>query len=66
MIPVFHTTNMISLSEVFLIAKTEAEAISMKDDSNSSGMIALMVFMILIPLGGHDLYRQSEIYDAIL
>lgn len=50
-IPADYTTNMISLYAVFLIAKAEANAIGMKDESTSSGIIALMVFMILIPLG---------------
>ena len=50
-IPADYTTNMISLYAVFLIAKAEAEAIGMHDESTSSGIIALMVFMILIPLG---------------
>jgi PTS system cellobiose-specific IIC component len=52
-IPADYTTNMISLYAVFLIGKAEAEAIGeqMKMHSVSSGIISLMFFLILIPLG---------------
>jgi len=51
-IPADYTTNMISLYAVFLIAKAEAQAIGMeRETAVSSGIIALMFFMILIPLG---------------
>ncbi len=51
-IPVDYTTNMISLYAVFLIGKASAEAIDM-DSRNavSAGLISLMVFLILTPLG---------------
>ena len=51
-IPADYTTNMISLYAVFLIARAEAEIIGMEqNDALASGVIALMFFMILIPLG---------------
>lgn len=48
-----YTTNMISIYAVFLIAFAEAGAIGMKDtkDQLSAGIIALMVFLLLCPLG---------------
>ncbi|MBR2811790.1 MAG: PTS sugar transporter subunit IIC [Solobacterium sp.] len=51
-IPADYTTNMISLYAVFLIAKAEAEVLGMEDrDALASGVIALMAFLIMIPLG---------------
>lgn len=51
-IPGSYTTDMISLYAVFLIAKAEAEAIGIDSrKAVSSGLIALLFFMILIPLG---------------
>lgn len=51
-IPGSYTTDMISLYAVFLIAKAEAEAIGIDSrKAVSSGLIALLSFMILIPLG---------------
>ncbi|MCR5795739.1 MAG: PTS transporter subunit EIIC [Solobacterium sp.] len=51
-IPADYTTNMISLYAVFLIAKAEASVLGMDErDSLSSGIIALMAFLIMIPLG---------------
>lgn len=51
-IPADYTTNMISLYAVFLIAKAEASVLGMDDrDSLASGLIALMAFLIMIPLG---------------
>ena len=43
---------MISVYAVFLIAQAEADVIGLKDDdATASGIIALMVFLILLPLG---------------
>lgn len=51
-IPADYTTNMISLYAVFLIARAEAAVLGMDSrDSLSSGVIALMAFLIMIPLG---------------
>lgn len=51
-IPGSYTTDMISLYAVFLIAKAEAEAIGIDNrKSVSTGLIALMFFLLLIPLG---------------
>ena len=51
-IPQDFTTNMISVYAVFLIAKAEAAVLGMDDkDSVSSGIMALMAFLIMIPLG---------------
>ncbi len=51
-IPADYTTNMISLYAVFLIAKAEASVLGMDDrESVASGVIALMAFLIMIPLG---------------
>lgn len=50
-IPAAFTSDMISLYAVFLIACAEANVIVMEDKANSSGIIALMVFLILLPLG---------------
>lgn len=51
-IPAAFTSDMISVYAVFLIAQAEADVIGLKDDdATASGIIALMVFMILLPLG---------------
>ncbi len=51
-IPSQYTTDMLSLYAVFAIARAEAKVFNMDDsDSFSSGLIALMFFLILIPLG---------------
>ena len=51
-IPADYTTNMISLYAVFLIARAEAQVLGMDDrESIASGAIALMAFLIMIPLG---------------
>lgn len=51
-IPADYTTNMISLYAVFLIAKAEASVLGMDErESVASGVIALMAFLIMIPLG---------------
>ena len=51
-IPADYTTNMISLYAVFLIARAEAQVLGMDDrESIASGVIALMAFLIMIPLG---------------
>ncbi len=51
-IPADYTTNMIALYAVFLIARAEALILGMEQaDAMSSGVIALMFFLILIPLG---------------
>lgn len=50
-IPASFTSDMISLYAVFLIAVAEAKVIGMEDEANSSGVMALMVFLILLPLG---------------
>lgn len=47
-----YTTNMIALYAVFLIARAEALVIGMEsEDAIASGVMALMFFLILIPLG---------------
>ena len=51
-IPGAYTTDMISIYAVFLIAKAEAEAIGVESrKAISSGLIALLFFLLLIPLG---------------
>ena len=51
-LPSQYTTDMISLYAVYCVAKAEAKVYGMDDsDSNASGLIALMFFLILIPLG---------------
>ena len=51
-IPAAFTSDMISVYAVFLIAQAEADVIGLKDDdATASGIIALMVFLILLPLG---------------
>ena len=51
-IPAAYTTDMMSLYAVYCIARAEAKVYGMDDaDSTSSGLIALMFFLILIPLG---------------
>ena len=51
-IPASYTTDMISLYAVYCVAKAEAKVYRMDDsDSTASGLIALMFFLILIPLG---------------
>jgi PTS system cellobiose-specific IIC component len=51
-IPSAYTTDMISLYAVFCVARAEAKVYHMDDsDSFASGLIALMFFLILIPLG---------------
>lgn len=51
-IPGSYTTDMISIYAVFLIAKAEAEAIGIESrKAISSGLIALLFFLLLIPLG---------------
>ncbi len=51
-IPSQYTTDMISLYAVFCIAKAEAKVFGMDDsDCTASGLISLMFFLILIPLG---------------
>ena len=51
-IPASYTTDMISLYAVFCIARAEAKVYGMDDsDSVASGLISLMFFLILIPLG---------------
>lgn len=51
-IPANYTTNMIALYAVFLIGRAEATVIGMKgEDAIASGLMSLMFFLILIPLG---------------
>lgn len=51
-IPSAYTTDMISLYAVFCVARAEARVLGMDDqDSFVSGLISLMFFLILIPLG---------------
>lgn len=51
-IPASYTTDMISLYAAFLIGKASAEAIDLdRGDSQAAGIISLMSFLILIPLG---------------
>ena len=51
-IPSAYTTDMISLYAAFCVARAEAKVYHMDDsDSFASGLIALMFFLILIPLG---------------
>ncbi len=51
-IPSQYTTDMISLYAVFCVARAEAKVFGLDDsDSFASGLIALMFFLILIPLG---------------
>lgn len=51
-IPSAYTTDMISLYAVFLVARATAKIFNMDDsDAVASGMISLMFFLILIPLG---------------
>ena len=51
-IPSSYTTDLISLFAVFSIARAEAKVLGMgESESASSGLIALMFFLILTPLG---------------
>ncbi|MBR4162312.1 MAG: PTS sugar transporter subunit IIC [Solobacterium sp.] len=51
-IPVDYTTNMISLYAVFLIGKASAETMGLDSrNSVSAGLISLMTFLLLTPLG---------------
>lgn len=64
-IPGSYTTDMISIYAVFLIAKAEAEAIGIENrKAISSGLIALLFFLLLIPLGvsGVDEATGVEIF----
>lgn len=64
-IPGSYTTDMISIYAVFLIAKAEAEAIGIESrKAISSGLIALLFFLLLIPLGvsGVDEATGVEIF----
>lgn len=59
-IPGSYTTDMISIYAVFLIAKAEAEAIGIDNrKSVSSGLIALLFFLLLIPLGVTGTHEAS-------
>jgi len=59
-IPGSYTTDMISLYAVFLIAKAEAEAIGIDSrKAVSSGLMALMFFLLLIPLGVTGVHEAS-------
>ena len=60
-IPASFTSDMISMYAVFLIAQAEAEVIGLKDDSNASGIIALMVFLILLPLGVTGVDKDTNV-----
>lgn len=60
-IPAAYTTDMISLYTVFCIAKAEARVIGMDEsDSVASGIIALMFFLILIPMGVSGTAAESK------
>ena len=50
-IPSSFTTDMLALYAVFLIGHAEAKVIGLEDDAVASGVMALMVFLILTPLG---------------
>lgn len=61
-VPASFTSDMISLYAVFLIAHAEADIIGLKeDDAISSGMIALMVFLILLPLGVSGVDKDTNV-----
>ncbi len=60
-IPSAYTTDMISLYAVFCIARAEAKVFGMDDsDSTASGLISLMFFLILIPLGVSGTAAESK------
>lgn len=60
-IPASYTTDMISLYAVFCIARAEAKVLGLGDsESFTSGLIALMFFLILIPLGVSGKAAESE------
>ncbi len=50
-IPASFTTDMLAVYAVFLIGHAEAKLIGLEEDAVTSGIIALMVFLILTPLG---------------
>lgn len=61
-VPAAFTSDMISLYAVFLIAKESAKALEMEErDTVSSGVIALMFFLILIPLGVTGTTESGEV-----
>ena len=60
-IPASFTSDMISMYAVFLIAQAEAEVIGLKEDSSASGIIALMVFLILLPLGVTGVDKDTNV-----
>lgn len=45
------TTDMLSLYAVFSIARSTTRNIGMEDQSHSVGLLALLVFLLMIPLG---------------
>lgn len=60
--PADFTSNIISLYAVFLIAKAEAEALDMdSSDAVQSGIIALMFFMILVPIGVTGIDKETSV-----
>ncbi|MGN1406272.1 MAG: PTS sugar transporter subunit IIC [Erysipelotrichaceae bacterium] len=64
-IPAAYTTDMIALYTVFCIARAEAKVIGMDDtDSVASGIIALMFFLILIPLGVSGKSEAGEVVQV--
>lgn len=64
-IPAAYTTDMIALYTVFCIAKAEARVIGMDEsDSVASGIIALMFFLILIPLGVSGKTEAGEVVNV--
>ena len=61
-LPSAYTTDMISLYAVFCIARAEAKLFDLDDsDSVASGLIALMFFLILIPLGVSGAASNNEV-----
>ena len=65
-IPADYTTNMISLYAVYLIAKAEASVLGMDErESQASGVIALMAFLIMIPLGVTGTDADSGVTVAV-
>jgi len=61
-LPGAYTTDMISLYAAFCIARAEAKLFGLDDsDSVSSGLITLMFFLILIPLGVSGKASNDEV-----
>lgn len=65
-IPASFTTDLLALYAVFLIGRAEAKVLGMDDtDANASGMISLMFFLILTPLGVTGVDKETGVSVSV-